>query len=205
EKPIPIIGIECGHHETLSDVVPRAVEFFNALLFNRGFTSVKPRAWDDDDGVFYKYHVEGRLPLKYLVGNIELGDRIYPVKRVVNNEVPPSSNRAIVKVDGDAAIMPPAQMLAQPQLAADAYAIYQFREMEDIVAGQVVMMGVPSGNTFTSPDNLTLLFPTKSAEVYGEQPGMWPVIVDDIERASNAKFGYGIFTKERFVLPFKKD
>src|SRR5262249_27845743 len=96
ERPMPIIGIECGNHENLADVVPRATGFLNALLFNMGFSRVKPHGWDEDKGEFYKYHVEGRLPLHFLEGGIIKGDRIYPVKACKTPaEAPAQSDRVI--------------------------------------------------------------------------------------------------------------
>src|SRR5262249_35415175 len=80
DNSIPIIGIECGHHENTQDTMPRNVKFIGALLYNLGLSAVEPEDYEKDRGEFYKYYVEGRKGLKYLEGRIAPGDIIYPAK-----------------------------------------------------------------------------------------------------------------------------
>lgn len=220
DKKTPIIGIECGHHETLHDCAPRAIKFYNALLHNMGFSGVRPEGYSADKGQFLRYEVQGRLGLGWLQGEIKQGDVIYPVKPLASAAEIPALPRpqdvkhkyadplqviftsakgaSLVTAEDDAGRIAIAGRIAKGE---KAHLVYQFREMEEIPKGQTVMLGVPSGEALKTPQEMMVFFPTKSSYVYGNKPGMWPVEVKDVATASKAKFGYGIFEKKEFTLP----
>ncbi len=207
ENIIPIIGIECGHHENLQDTMPRSAWFANALLYNLGLSEVMPKNYEKDAGEFYKYHVIGRKGIGYLSGQIVSGDVIYPVKPLAE-EKPPyyASGQIIAWKLGKAELIdigrePDVKKLEEVgKTVQEIYSVYQFKEMEKMQKGQVAMIGVPSGNKFTMPEDAILLFPTKSSALYGKKPGMWPVVVDSVKNPANAKFSYVIKDVEKIIL-----
>jgi len=207
ENIIPIIGIECGHHENVQDTMPRSVQFANALLYNLSLSEVKPENYAKDTGEFYKYHVIGRKGLKYLNGTITPGDVIYPVKPLAEEKPPYYTSGQIIAWNPTRAELldigrePNIEKLEKIRnTTQEIYSVYQFKEMEKMKKGQVAMIGVPSGNKFTMPEDAILLFPTKSSALYGKKPGMWPIEVNAVKTPANAKFSYVIKDVEKIVL-----
>ncbi len=193
-SPLPNLkshtGIEAGKHEA-SQTPYIAASYTLATLYTMGHCAALPLSMEED-GIFKRYAVRPRITYADLAhpGVLHGDDKIYMAKTCrALASVPERSDTVIVhKTDGTYTLQSLSDFSVHPAGEME-YAIYQYDEMEAIGKDEVVAVAIPSGIPFKTTEHFSVLFISKSAELYDKDPavGPWPVPAGKI---ASVKFCY---------------